>query len=258
MTKPVLFLKSHVDAFTRKDGVTVAAHETKVQADPAQEGPDEHQPKYALQGISSEHLSRAVKGKDDLNKRAKVELANRGMDSDHKWIGFDKAAEHHGVTVPKGDPDAIGGHFQTIHPKVLSAAAKGEVDLNAHARQELANRGHDSDGKWVGFDQAAAHHAEAVKAKPAAAAAKKPAARKAKPALDPHPNVIGKATDGDKQSFKFGGKTYRHTGKEGNSMHDQTPVKEAESDDGHRVWRDDTDRVHADSQEEAKKARGGK
>jgi hypothetical protein len=32
MQTPVLFMKSHVDGYTRKDGVTVRAHDTKVQA----------------------------------------------------------------------------------------------------------------------------------------------------------------------------------------------------------------------------------
>lgn len=35
MQIPILFVKSHVDAFTRKDGSVVQAHETKVQAAPA-------------------------------------------------------------------------------------------------------------------------------------------------------------------------------------------------------------------------------
>ena len=35
--------------------------------------------------------------------------------------------------------------------ELLKAAAQGKVDLNELARQELANRGLDHDGKWVGF-----------------------------------------------------------------------------------------------------------
>ena len=37
---------------------------------------------------------------------------------------------------------------------VLVAAASGKVDLNFLARQELANRGYDQYGTWVGFVQA--------------------------------------------------------------------------------------------------------
>ena len=38
--------------------------------------------------------------------------------------------------------------------KVLVAVANGELDLNNLARKELANRGLDKQGQWVGFDKA--------------------------------------------------------------------------------------------------------
>lgn len=84
------------------------------------------------------------------------------------------------------------------------------------------------------------------------------AAKKNAGPLDPHPNVIGKAENDKGHTFDFGGKRYHATGKDGHSMHDSTPVVEHESEDGHRVWKDGQGRVHADSAEEAKKARGGK
>lgn len=67
-----------------------------------------------------------------------------------------------------------------------------------------------------------------------------------------HPNVVGKADFGKESpekgwSMKFAGTEYTATGKDGNSMHDQTPVREFESEDGHRVWADGAGRVHADS-----------
>lgn len=70
-----------------------------------------------------------------------------------------------------------------------------------------------------------------------------------------HPNVVGKADFGEESpekgwSMKFAGTEYTATGKEGNSMHDQTPVREFESEDGHRVWADAAGRVHADSTSE--------
>ena len=46
--------------------------------------------------------------------------------------------------------------LQTLPAPVLAAAARGDIDLNAIARAELANRGLDWAGKWVGFDKAAA------------------------------------------------------------------------------------------------------
>jgi len=42
---------------------------------------------------------------------------------------------------------------------VLAAAAAGLVDLNLLARQELANRGYDQRGIWVGYKTALAGYA---------------------------------------------------------------------------------------------------
>ena len=47
-------------------------------------------------------------------------------------------------------PDQID-FLHAVPVKVLVAAANGTVDLNQLARQELANRGYDRDGVWVGF-----------------------------------------------------------------------------------------------------------
>lgn len=44
--------------------------------------------------------------------------------------------------------------LQGAHVALLTAAARGEVDLNALARAELAARGLDQRGQWVGFDAA--------------------------------------------------------------------------------------------------------
>lgn len=46
------------------------------------------------------------------------------------------------------------GFIQTALTKVLAAAARGELDLNQLAREELAARGLDDQGVWVGFDRA--------------------------------------------------------------------------------------------------------
>lgn len=48
--------------------------------------------------------------------------------------------------------------IQTITTDLLAMAARGEIDLNQLAKQELANRGQDQFGKWVGFDKAAKIH----------------------------------------------------------------------------------------------------
>ncbi|NDE94451.1 MAG: hypothetical protein EB036_13890 [Betaproteobacteria bacterium] len=50
------------------------------------------------------------------------------------------------------------GFIQTALNKVLAAAARGEFDLNRLAREELAARGLDLHGNWVGFDHARKIH----------------------------------------------------------------------------------------------------
>lgn len=45
-------------------------------------------------------------------------------------------------------------HVQTIPGFILAAVARGEIDLNALASQELASRGLNHDAKWVGFARA--------------------------------------------------------------------------------------------------------
>ena len=50
------------------------------------------------------------------------------------------------------------GFVQTALTKVLAAAARGEIDLNRLAREELASRGLDDQGVWVGFPRAKQIH----------------------------------------------------------------------------------------------------
>lgn len=50
------------------------------------------------------------------------------------------------------------GFIQIALTKVLAAVARGEIDLNRLAREELASRGLDQNGAWVGFDKAAKIH----------------------------------------------------------------------------------------------------
>jgi hypothetical protein len=50
------------------------------------------------------------------------------------------------------------GFIQTALTNVLAAAARGELDLNRLAREEMASRGLDLHGQWVGFDQARQIH----------------------------------------------------------------------------------------------------
>ena len=50
------------------------------------------------------------------------------------------------------------GFIQIAMTKVLAAVARGELDLNQLAREELASRGLDDKGVWVGFDRAKEFH----------------------------------------------------------------------------------------------------
>ena len=46
------------------------------------------------------------------------------------------------------------GFIQLADTAVLAAIARGEIDLNRIAREELAGRGLDHSGKWIGFPEA--------------------------------------------------------------------------------------------------------
>jgi len=45
-------------------------------------------------------------------------------------------------------------YIQLALTSVLAAAARGEIDLNEMAKQELALRGLDSEGNWIGLENA--------------------------------------------------------------------------------------------------------
>jgi len=48
--------------------------------------------------------------------------------------------------------------FSLTSSKLLSDALRGDFDLIYLVRRELANRGQDGDGKWVGFAEAERIH----------------------------------------------------------------------------------------------------
>lgn len=56
--------------------------------------------------------------------------------------------------APKSDYDDPQLVLQTLGTQILAAAARGDIDLNQIAKQELASRGLDYQGKWVGFERA--------------------------------------------------------------------------------------------------------
>ncbi|OHC66983.1 MAG: hypothetical protein A3H93_18140 [Rhodocyclales bacterium RIFCSPLOWO2_02_FULL_63_24] len=58
-----------------------------------------------------------------------------------------------GYSSGKFTVDEIG-FIQLADVEVLAAVARGEIDLNQIAREELASRGLDDRGRWVGFERA--------------------------------------------------------------------------------------------------------
>ena len=50
------------------------------------------------------------------------------------------------------------GFIQIADTKVLAAVARGEIDLNRIAREELASRGLGLHGEWIGFQKARTIH----------------------------------------------------------------------------------------------------
>ena len=68
---------------------------------------DEEQGHHIHSLTSTEHLASIVKGKIDPVHLAKKELANRGLDSDGKWVGFEKAHDHHFGGDKKHSPRAL-------------------------------------------------------------------------------------------------------------------------------------------------------
>lgn len=62
-----------------------------------------------------------------------------------------------GYTAGDFTVDEIG-FFQIAATKVLAAAARGEIDLNRIAKEELAARGLGLHGEWVGFQKARKIH----------------------------------------------------------------------------------------------------
>jgi hypothetical protein len=69
-------------------------------------------------------------------------------------MGMNKKA---GYTAGPFSVDEIG-FIQIAPAKVLVAVARGEIDLNRIAREELASRGLGLNGEWVGFRTAREIH----------------------------------------------------------------------------------------------------
>lgn len=60
-------------------------------------------------------------------------------------------------TEPQELPDDLNPEylFSLTHSKLLCKIATGEINAKHLARKQLADRGLDLEGKWIGFDAAA-------------------------------------------------------------------------------------------------------
>jgi hypothetical protein len=58
---------------------------------------DELDPRYIFNMTATQLLTEALKGEFDITYLIKRQLANRGLDRDGKWVGFDKAKELHQI-----------------------------------------------------------------------------------------------------------------------------------------------------------------
>ena len=54
------------------------------------------------------------------------------------------------TAAPSTDHD-LAGYVQAFDTRFLVAIHRGEIDVVRLAREELMNRGLDSDGRWIGF-----------------------------------------------------------------------------------------------------------
>jgi hypothetical protein len=76
----------------------------------------------------------------------------------HNNLGGEREMEKKtGYTAGPFTVDEIG-FIQIADAKVLAAVARGEIDLNRIAREELASRGLGLHGEWVGFQKARTIH----------------------------------------------------------------------------------------------------
>jgi len=96
--------------------------------------------------------------------RKEAETAMAALEKEHRK-SFSRPFNGELVKTPK-NPDRDSFHerehgaFNLMGTAVLAAAAQGHIDLNEWASWELANRGVDAHGLWVGFEKAKARHEE--------------------------------------------------------------------------------------------------
>lgn len=93
--------------------------------------------------------------KSSDREAAKVNKRQKGISK-----AVDKLTEARDGNEEDRDPEYV---FRTTHNVVLSSIVKGKADPVHLAKKELAARGLDSDGKWIGFKSAKKHHFDDLK-----------------------------------------------------------------------------------------------
>lgn len=78
-----------------KNGKLSSRNREKFQPELFANRSDDENPTYIFGSTSNKVLVDALKGEFDLTYMVRRELANRGLDSDGKWVGFEKAKEIH-------------------------------------------------------------------------------------------------------------------------------------------------------------------
>ena len=256
--------KSHVKTYTRKDGSVVKEHDDKRQAAVAPVRAYPAHVKNKADEIS--HLG-SDKAREDLTPDEKARLkkiqsqAGLGKNSP-EYLAHAKASDDAYVPnesaiaqrmkegMQESDARAVDTHHHRIawaKRTAAAAAAPSVPDGDAPAGDAAASGGDAAAGAAPSGGDAGS--SDAASGGDAGAAE------------DDHPAVVGKATDlqgGNAEkcdSFKFSGDEFVATGKDGKSNHDQTPVREFESEGGERVWLDGAGRVHADNEGEVQSRR---
>ncbi len=90
-------MKKAMNEWESKNGKLATVNRDKYDPKLFANRSDEENPAFIFSMTSNKVLSDAIKGEFDLVYMVRRELANRGMDSDGKWVGFEKAKEVHRI-----------------------------------------------------------------------------------------------------------------------------------------------------------------
>lgn len=108
-------------------------------------------------------LKEAMKYASDLDTIVREEIPPeiwQAMGGELTKTGKEKLAKKFNPSHYDNREDDLNPQFifSTTPSQLLSEALKGEFDINYLIGKELANRGQDKNGKWVGFDKAKEIH----------------------------------------------------------------------------------------------------